>query len=138
MAEPNVRGLDETCTCGRRAGDHTLDEWAVCLNAVDHVLEYEETPRDVQDLMRRRFKGLEDYAIADTLVARAAVLDAASGAVGVAVPALLLEFATGHPTLPPKQTAKVAFLGPPEVMRQVGKLVRDTANGAANAAEKAS
>lgn len=62
----------------------------MCLNTVGHVLEYEETPDDVSELMKKRFSGLEDYAIADTFVARAGLLDAETGTVGIKVPALLL------------------------------------------------
>lgn len=45
-----VGGLDEACgTCGKRSGDHTLDEWAVCLGtpttnlsfAAEEALEFQ-------------------------------------------------------------------------------------------------
>lgn len=133
-----IAGLNDPCgSCRRRSGDHTLDEWAVCLGQPSHVLDFEEVPADVAALLRERFAGLEGYAVADTVDARAAVLDGAAGSVQVALPALLLDFSTGHPTQPPTPRANVAFIGPPEVMRAVGRLIRDTANGAAKAGERA-
>lgn len=130
-----TKGLDRPCgSCRRRSGDHTLDEWAACIDTPTHDLAYEEAPADVSDLLRARFQGLDGYAIADNVVARAAVLQATSGPVDVAVAALLLEFSIGDPINGPQTTAQVAFLAPADVMRRVGVLLRDAANGAANRA----
>lgn len=133
-----VDNLDDHCpACERPAGDHTLREWAACLETPDHELPYEEIPADIQDVIRERCRGLDGYAIADHVTARAAVLDGHSGIVRVAVPALLLELAIGTPS-GPIETAKVAIVAPAQVMRGVGRLIRDTANRAANRAEQPS
>lgn len=75
--------------------------------------------------------------IADNVVVKALTLDGASGAVEVRLPALLHEFAIGVAGAPPEMIAKVLFIGSPEIMRKYGRLARDSANGAANAAERA-
>ncbi len=60
-----------------------------------------------------------------------------SGALQVTVPGLLHEFQIGVPGQPPSTVARVAFIGNLAAMRGYGRLVRDSANGAANAAERA-
>ena len=132
------RGLDEPCDNhdGKLYGDHTLREFQDCVSAGDYTVPYEDTPDDLQALLHARFGGLEGYTIADTFTSRSAVLDAGAGPLRMKVPALLLEFCTGHPSAGPTIVAQVAFLAPPEIMRTMGKVIRDSANGAANAAEK--
>ncbi len=72
------------------------------------------------------------------VVVRAVTLAGASGQLQVRVPGLLHEFAIGVPGQPPAPVAKVAYIGDLASMRGYGRLVRDSANGAANAAERAS
>lgn len=129
-----VTGLDQPCgTCGRRSGDHTLDQWAACLGQPTHDLSFQEVPADVQEILRRRYAGLDGYAIGDTVDVRAATLDGTTGNVHVRIPAVLLDFQIGSPQ-GTVVTAKVAFLGTAEVMRKFGILVRDSANAAVNRA----
>lgn len=136
-----VEGLDKPCgTCRRVSGDHTLREWAVCMGEVTTDLPYEEGPADaakvVADSMRERFGLDPKLIIADHFIARAAVLEGSSGAIGVKVPTLLHEFQMGVAGQAPVTVAEIAYIGDPAAMRQYGKLLRDTANGAANAAER--
>lgn len=137
-----VEGLDQPCgTCGRVSGDHTLREWAVCLGTVTLDLPFEPIPDDAaaaaSAAVRERFQLDPDLIVADNVVIRAATLDGNTGAVQLRLPVLLHEFqiSTGSATAP-ATIAKVAFLSGDGVgMRNYGRLVRDSANGAANRAE---
>lgn len=135
-----VEGLERPChVCGRVCGEHSLYEWADCVGTTTLDLPYENTPTDIADaysaLIRERFNLDEDLIVADHVVVTAVTLDAAAGNVKVRLPALFHEFqvgiAGGTATV-----AKVAFLATTDAMRAYGRLTRDSANGAANAAEK--
>jgi hypothetical protein len=52
------------------------------------------------------------------------------------LPALMFEFATGDPEGPPVVRAKVALIGDDEIIRNAGRLVHDSANGAISGAAK--
>lgn len=135
-----LTGLDQDCgVCGRVSGDHTLREWSECLGTTTTDLPYEPVPEDAARVAREQM-GLnfgipDDWLIADNVVAKALVLNGRSGHVDVKVPVLLHEFgvAAAGGMVP---VATLAFIGGPDTMRKYGRLVRDNANGAANAAER--
>jgi hypothetical protein len=136
-----LRGLDQECpACGRVSGDHTLREWSRCIGATTTDLPFEETPPDMAgeaaEAVRKQFQLDDDLIIADHIVAKAMTLDGHSGLVQVRLPALLHEFQVGIAGQPPTTVAKVVYLGDASTLRQYGRLLRDTANGAANAAER--
>lgn len=136
-----VEGLDDNCpACGRRSGDHTLDEWAACLGestaAMPFTVPDGDTAAMLNENIRQRFNLDPGTLVADNVVVYAATLDFSTGPVGGKVPALIHEFSTSAKgelvTI-----AKVVFIGgDPAQMRKYGKLARDSANGAANAAER--
>lgn len=140
-----IDGLEAPCpVCTRSSGDHTLREWAVCLGEVTTDLPYEPVPEDAAQLaseeLRRRFNLDDDVVLADHVVARAAVLSGGAGSlgiVGIEIPVIIHEFGIGigHAD-PPVTVAKVAFIADVTGMRGYGRLIRDTANGAANASER--
>lgn len=132
-----VPNLDEPCAFdGRPIGDHTMREWAAHLDAEPHTdLAFEEIPDG--PIMMNVTDGDEPLAVADTLIARAAVFDATSGTMKIKVPLLLVDLQIGQPGDAPRTFYKFGFVSTPDVMRKIGKLLRDTAYGAANAAEKA-
>ncbi len=137
-----LRGLDEPCgACGRPAGDHTLREWSDCIGTVTTDLPYEATPTDLASAaaaaVRERFQLDPDLIVADHIVARAVTFDGNVGPVKIKFPGLLHEFQIGIAGQPPVTVAKVAFIGDIASLRGYGRLIRDTANGAANAAERA-
>jgi hypothetical protein len=137
-----LRNLDAPCpACGRASGDHTLREWSVCLGTTTTDLPFEKTAPDMAraaaDAVREQFQLDGDLIIADHIVAKAMTLAGSSGLVAVRLPALLHEFQVGVAGQPPSTVAKVIYLGDAPTMRKYGRLVRDTANGAANAAERA-
>jgi hypothetical protein len=139
-----VGGLDEPCgTCGRSSGDHTLREWAGCMGELTTDLPFEAmdphdaTTKAASAEIRRRFQLDEDLLIADHVVIKAAVLDGHTGPVTVKFPALIHDFGVGKPGQSPATIARVAYIGDVTSMRQYGRLARDSANGAANAAEAA-
>jgi hypothetical protein len=126
-----IEGRDRTCgTCGRRTGDHTLDEWAKCIDTVSTDLPYEDEP-DVG--LQKKFGLSDDTAIADNVVVRAATFDAFSGIVRVKQPLLLHDFSVGVPGGPPRAVAKVAFFGNDEGLRKYAQLVAQAAEGALRA-----
>lgn len=136
-----VSGLEKPCgTCGRVSGDHTLREWAKCMGTVTTDLPFERVPDDMADAaakaVREQFSLDPDLIVADGVVVKAVVLSGDSGAVEIKVPALLHEFQINLAAEPPAVVAKVAYLGDAKAMRGYGRLVRDNANGAANAAEE--
>jgi hypothetical protein len=137
-----VRGLDEACgVCGRPSGDHTLREWSVCLGEVTTHQPYEETPADAVEVvnaaMRERFQLEPGTIVADNVIIRAATLDAATGPLQVKLPAVLHEFQVALSGQPPATVAKIIYVGDVNAVRQYGRLARDSANAAANAAERA-
>lgn len=117
---------------GRPVGAHTLDEWWDDVHSAPHTdLDYEENPAgapvEVDVTM----------IAADTVVARAGVQQHELGGALLTVPVLLLDFAQGRLDGPPAHQVSVGLLGTPEGLRKAGKVIRDAANGAANAAERA-
>lgn len=150
-------GLDDPCAaCGRDVGDHTMREWAACMGDhwenPYHDLAGAQRAAKVTSELRERFNLPADAVLADTIQAKALVirsdpaaqkinlpgmtLSRGTSPVNVAVPALLHEFQMGLPG-GPAGVVKVLYSSTPEVMRKYGRLIRDTANGAANAAERA-
>ncbi len=117
-----------------------MREWNVCVGEVTTDLPFEATPPDMAAAasanVREQFGLGSDLIIADHAVIRAITLQGSSGAVRVCVPGLLHEFQFGVPGQPPLPVAKVAFIGDVASMRGYGRLARDSANGAANAAER--
>jgi len=137
----HASGLDQPCpACGRTSGDHTVREWAACLGRQTLVLPYEEVPRDLAaaaaENLRRSFGIDGDVIVADHVVVRAVTLDGATGPVRLRLPALLHEFQVGIAGQAPTVVAKVLFAGNGQTVRGYGRLVRDSANGAVNAAER--
>lgn len=138
----SVSGLEQPCgTCERPAGDHTLREWAACMGEVTTDLPYEPSEPDAAELVaaqvREQFHLDGDLIVADHVVARAITLQGAADVVGVTFPGVLHEFQIGLGGTAPAVVAKVLYLGDVDAMRAYGRLLRDTANGAANAAERA-
>lgn len=136
-----LRRLNEPCpACGHVSGDHTLRQWSACIGEVTTDLPFEETPPDIADAaaaaVRKQFQLDEDLVVADHVVVKAVTLDGASGPLRVRLPGVLHEFQIGLAGQPPSTVAKVAYLGDVAAMRGYGRLVRDSANGAANAAER--
>jgi hypothetical protein len=135
-----VDGLEKPCpTCGRPSGDHTLREWAACLGTPSQDMPYEATDPAAAELataaLRERWSLEDDLIVADHCVVRALTFDGASGVVGIKMPALVHEFAVGVAGQPPQEVAKVLYFGDTEAIRGYGRLVRDSANAAANASE---
>lgn len=130
----SVRGLDDPCgTCRRRSGDHTLDQWAVCLGTPALDLAYEDVPGGPIPL------SVDGRQVqwADHVTVRSCVVGGEGSGIGVVLPAAIFTFQLGSTVGPPFDVAEVALVGSPETMRTVGRLVRDSCNGAANAAERA-
>jgi hypothetical protein len=121
--------LDMPCrVCGDPIGDHPMRLW------LEHTrggteLPYETIPKEG---LSAAF-GL-DCPIADHVDVRSMV--ALHDRLG---PLALLEMTwqIGDPISGPTPVTKLAFLGEPDGLRSLGRLLRDSANGAANAAEKA-
>lgn len=103
-------------------------------------LPFQQTPPDMAAAaaaaVRGQFQLDEDLVVADHVVVRAITLAGSSGLVRVRLPALVHEFQIGVSGQPPEPVAKVAFIGSVDGVRGYGRLVRDSANGAANAAER--
>lgn len=138
-AEPVRDGLDAPCpVCGQVSGDHTLREWTTCLGRTTTDLAFEEIPSDTAaaaaEHLRRSFGIDGDVVIADHVVVKALTLDGCTGPVRVRLPALLHEFAVGIGGRPPVTVAKVLYVGGEDAIRAYGRLVRDSSNGAVNAA----
>lgn len=136
-----VEGLDEACDrCGRVRGDHTLREWVECVGHPTVDLPYEEVPPETARMaeeLRGRMGLDDDVIVADHAVVQAMTLGGVGeGGLRVVVPTLMHDFQMGRPGQPPTTLVKVAFIAGPEVMRAYGRLARDCANGAANAAER--
>jgi hypothetical protein len=118
-----------------------MREWSHCMGAVTLDLPTQPVPDDIAGAasaaLRRQFDLDEDLLIADHVIVKSATLAGSSGPLDVRLPVLLQEFQLGHPGRPPIEIAKVLFLGNVETMRGYGRLVRDSANGAINALERA-
>ena len=130
----DFQGLDTPCgTCHRRAGDHTLDEYAACAGTPAVDLPYESVPGGPIPLT---LNGGE-VTWADHLTARSVIVEAhGMGGVAVRAPAVIFTFQVGSSVSAPTDVTEVAYVGTPETMRQLGRILRDTCNGAANAAER--
>jgi len=102
-------------------------------------LPFEATPPDMAAAaaaaVRRQFQLDDDLIVADHVVVKAVTLGGGSGPVEVRLPGLLHEFQIGLAGRPPSTVAKIAYVGDVAAMRAYGRMVRDSANGAANAAE---
>lgn len=130
--------IERPCsTCGQVLGDHTVREWIVCAGKPTLDLPYEATPTDAaalyNEVIREQLDMPEGVVFADHVVARAMVMDTPVGK----LPMVLHEFQmaiAGSGVVP---VATVGFMASVKVLRGYGRLVRDTANGAANAAEGA-
>lgn len=135
-----IDGLDDNCpTCGRRSGDHTLDEWATCLGdsatTTPFTVPDDDSAALLNENIRQRFNLDPGTLVADNVVVYAATLDFSSGVVSGKIPTLIHDFSiSGGGAL--AEVAKIVFMaGDPEQMRKYGKLARDSANAAANRAE---
>jgi hypothetical protein len=112
--------------CGREMDVHTVAEWKSCLAQTATDLPYEPVaaPMTVDG----------EFPFADHVTARAAMAQAGPAVVGV----LLLQFgqsnsgAVGGVDV----VGEVALVGTPAVLRRAGTIIRDTANAAANQAER--
>lgn len=135
-------GLDDRCpVCGEVVGEHTIRQSLACAGRRSSETPYHEVTsvdplQAAMEELRSRM-GLEpDVITADFIQAKALVL-MSEGPVQVNTPALLHEFQLGLPT-GPVTVARVLFNSlNADGMRAYGRLLRDTANGAANAAERA-
>lgn len=130
-----IGNLDEICPIDSRPiGDHTLREWAEHAEHATIDVPYEAAPAGLPLVDGGPATGAP---FADTVDTRAMVGDASHGGLKILLPCLELSFGLGHADRPPDPVTKVTFCGPPAIMRAFGKLVRDSAYGAANAAERA-
>lgn len=92
------------------------------------TLEYEDVP----DGPVHRILGPDGMLVADTVTAASAELD-----IGVpSVAGVILTFGQGRPVGPPQQVSEVLFIGPAGILRDTGRLINDTCNGAANIAQR--
>lgn len=117
---------------GRPVGEHTLHEWWDEAHRAAHTdLPYEEVPDGPVEMT-------VDALMADQISVRSGIqtYELTSGA-SLVVPILVFDFSIGRLNGPPELQTSVAYLATPEVMRKTGVILRDTANGAANAAERA-
>jgi hypothetical protein len=134
--------LDDGCpTCGRRSGSHTLDEMAACSQLVTTDDAFTELSAE------QRFQVPEGTVIADNVKVKALVMhggtelpaltvDPLAKQVRLDMPAVHFRFETsGSGVLRP--VAEVLFVGGEDAVRGLGRLVRDTANGAVNVAKRA-
>lgn len=69
--------------------------------------------------------------VADTIVVKAVWLEGGAGGLPIGSPGLIHEFSIGQPNASPIPVVKILFLAPPDSMRSYGRLIRDSANGAA-------
>lgn len=79
----------------------------------------------------------EQLVLVDTINARSTVLAGEAGTVAFALPLVILDLQQGRETLgqPPLLVQRVGIVGPADVLRKMGKLMRDACYGAANAVE---
>lgn len=124
-----TEGLDQACrTCGRRSGSHTLDEWAACGPAESQHLPYAAVPDGIIPLT---ISG-EAVAWADHMTARSAIIGGDERGIKTRFPAVIFGFQMGMSEGPLHEVSTTALVGTPEMMRKVGRILRDTCNGAAN------
>lgn len=124
-------GMEDLCVaCTRVIGDHTMREFEACTASRSFEIGYgPASDRTLND----RFGIPADVVVADHLVAKATVLEGSAGQLEVKAAGLLLEFgssASGKVEI----VGKVLYIGDVDGVRAAGRLLRDTANGAANAA----
>jgi len=133
-----IQNLEAACmVCERPAGDHTLREWSACMGTITTDLPYGPIPADARRIAERF--GLPDGTlVADNVVAKSLVARADMGPLGqsLLLPLVLHEFSRS-PNVG-EVLARIAYIGDVGTLRQYGRLLRDTANGAANAAEERS
>lgn len=115
-------------TCGEPVGGHTVAEWYACMGKPVHDLPFADAGPPVQVDGGR-------LTPADHVDASAAIITDPDGLIPQPIPALVLRFGLGKPGHPPEPVAEIALLAEPDTMRKVGKLLRDTANAAANKTE---
>lgn len=127
--------LNDPCgSCRRRVGEHTMDEYDACLRVVTTDLPYEEVPGGPIPL----YVDGNPFTWADHLTARSVVLSGEGRGLGrVVLPGVVFTFTFGNAKGLPIPVTEVAYVGSPEGLRKLGRVLRDTCNGAANAAERA-
>jgi len=83
--------------------------------------------------------GDEELVLIDNVNARSTVLAGEAGTVPFALPIVILDLQQGRASIgePPLLVHRVGIVGPPDILRKVGKLLRDACYGAANAVERA-
>lgn len=137
----SYRGLDDVCAvCQRPVGDHTLREYRACSGNVEH-LPYEDQPHDSAAaagaaMLRKRLELNDSVIVADHVVARALTFATGGPTLAPVLGGIMLELALGTPGRPPTTVGEALYIGDADVLRKFGRLIRDTANGAANAIER--
>jgi hypothetical protein len=134
-----VHDLDAPCpVCHRPSGDHTLREWARCLNTKTLDLPFEPIPADAATTaaaaLRKQLNIDDDVILADHVIVRALTLAGASGPLAVRLPCVHHDFQLATPQ--PVTVARILFVGNPDSIHGYGRLIRDSANGAVNAAKQ--
>lgn len=120
-------GMDDNCpACERTVGDHTMREFEACTASRSFEIAYGPASKALNE----RFGLDADVLVADHLVAKAVVLSGSAGPLGVSLPGLLMDFGSSE-TGEVQTVAKVLFLADAKGQRAAGRLLRDTANGAA-------
>lgn len=128
-----VGGLEDPCaTCGRTSGDHTMREWAACMEKTD-TDEFGARDEEAGEAIRRKFGIAPETLIADHVLIEAAQLDGHAGQVGVKVPAIRHTFAIGGID-GATSVAQVLYLAEPVGMRNYGAMVQKAASTAVRAA----
>ena len=126
--------LSELCPVdGRPIGEHTMTEWADHLESPDFTTDAPFTPVAPEDVTATIGFGDDDVPMYDTMTVRGGVADVDSPFVTGKIPVIVFDFTTGGSEAAP---LRFAFVSTPDIMRATGRLVRDTANAAANAAER--
>lgn len=132
-----LQGLDQPCpTCRQPIGDHTMRRWSACTTELGHHDPHREVSEAEGRQLLMKFEDRE-LVIADHVsVVSAAGEVRPLGMQPIYTPTLVFRFASsaGNP-LSPEPVAEVAFIGTSEGVRSLGRLVRDSANSAANKAE---
>lgn len=129
----SVVDLESGCpVCARPIGVHLVAEWLGPCAPQGHHLPYEEVPGPpiMLDL------GGRELHVVDQVAARAAAVMDADGRVTLRLATLLLSFGQGQSDGSVREVAEVAVVASPAAMRKIGVVLRDTANGAANAAAR--
>jgi len=81
----------------------------------------------------------EQLVLIDHVLARSTILAGTAGTQAFALPIVILDLQQGRglSDQPPLQVHRVGIISPPDVLRKMGKLLRDACYGAANAVERA-